>query len=415
MSSNPRTATRHSHTNARGWAGVIAIGIGSFALSVTELLPVGLLQPIANDLDVSEGVAGLMVGVPAVVAALSALAFVVLAGKSDRRKLLIAGSTLLLVSDVLALIAPNFLVMILARALLGIALGSFWAIAGSLGAKLVHERFIGHATSIIFAGLSIAAVVAVPFGSFIATVAGWRDAFLIATILGVIVVVLQLAVVPKIIMDQAPSLRALPTLLRRPRVIVLLATVALVFVGQYVSYTYITPYLGVNLGIDGGTISVLLLAFGIGGIIGNFLGGALAAKHLKAMLVTFIVLMLVGIIASQFLTGSPVGPLLVLIVWGLGAGAAPASLQVWVFSIAGDHAEAGTALLISVLNLSIAVGTTVGGVIVDSAGVPAAFWFGGALLLLALVNVSIFAMRSPRKTRRLTTGVESAATASVIA
>ncbi|MCS5717746.1 MFS transporter [Herbiconiux sp. CPCC 205763] len=415
MSSPETTISRLPHSNARGWAGVIAIGIGSFALSVTELLPVGLLQPIASDLDVSEGVAGLMVGVPAVVAALSALAFVVLAGKSDRRKLLIAGSALLLFSDVLALIAPNFLVMIVARALLGIALGSFWAIAGSLGAKLVHERFIGPATSIIFAGLSIAAVVSVPFGTFIATVAGWREAFLIATVLGVVVVVLQLVVVPKIIMDQAPSLRALPTLLRRPRVVVLLVTVALVFVGQYVSYTYITPYLGGNLGIDGGTISALLLAFGIGGIIGNFVGGALAAKRLKVMLVTFIVLMFVGIIASQLLTGSLVGALIVLVIWGLGAGAAPASLQVWVFTIAGDHAEAGTALLVSMLNVSIAVGTTVGGVIVDSAGVPAAFWFGGALLLLALVNVSIFALRSPRRNRAVEARDESAEAETVIA
>lgn len=383
-------------SNARGWAGVVSIGIGSFALSVTELLPVGILTPISRDLNVTDGLAGLMVGVPAIVAALSALAFVLLAGKTDRRKLLIAGSSLLLISDVLSLVAPDFLVMIIARALLGIALGSFWAIAGSLGARLVHEKFIGPATSVIFAGLSIAAVISVPLGSFIATFAGWREAFFVAAILGAVAVLLQIIVVPKLIVDQAPSLRALPQLLRRPSILVLLLTVALVFVGQFVSYTYITPYLSGNLGITGSLASGLLLAFGVGGIIGNFAGGAIAARRLKPMLITFLVLMAVSVIASQLLGGSTLGLLIILVVWGLGFGAAPASLQVWIFTVAHDHPEAGTALLISILNIAIAVGTSVGGVIVDSAGVPSAFWVGGGLLVAALLNVSIFALRKPR-------------------
>ncbi|GAA4266020.1 MFS transporter [Frondihabitans peucedani] len=394
----PETAGR-PFSLKRGWAGVIAVGIGSFALSVTELLPVGLLTPISKELGVTEGTAGLMVGVPAIVAAISALAFVVLAGKTDRRKLLIAGSILLLLSDVVSLTAPNFLVMIIARALLGLSLGSFWAIAGSLGARLVHEKYIGAATSVIFAGLSIAAVIAVPMGSFIATIAGWREAFLVASIMGAVVVALQLIAVPKLVVDQAPTLSALPVLIRRKSILVLLLTVALVFVGQYVSYTYITPYLNSNLGITGGTASALLLAFGIGGIIGNFGGGALAVKHLKPMLLLFLVLMAGAMIASQFLTGSLAAPVIVLVAWGLGFGAAPASLQVWIFKIAHDHPEAGTALLISVLNIAIATGTSVGGVIVDSAGIRASFWVGAALLVIAVLNVAFLALRKQKRSR----------------
>jgi predicted MFS family arabinose efflux permease len=371
----------------------VSIGVGSFALSVTELLPVGLLTPIAKEFAVSEGTAGLMVGVPAVVAAVSALAFVVIAGKIDRRLLLIAGSALLLLSDLLALIAPDFTVMMIARGLLGVALGGFWAIAGSLGVRLVGKKFIGAATSVIFAGMSVAAVIAVPLGSFISTFAGWREAFLAATILGAVVVLAQIFVVPKLIVDEAPSLRALPTLLRRPAVIIVLITVTLVYVGHYVSYTYITPYLGADLGFDGATASALLLAFGLGGIVGNFVGGALAAQWLKPVLITLLALMVGSVIASQFLTDSFPTTLVVMVLWGLGFGAGPASFQVWIFTAAHGHPEAGTALLVSTLNVAIAVGTSVGGGIVDTVGVPAAFWFGGALLAAALLTVAILGSR----------------------
>jgi predicted MFS family arabinose efflux permease len=348
---------------------------------------------MAEEFGVSEGAVGLTVGVPAVVAAVSALAFVVIAGKIDRRLLLIAGSALLLASDILAMIAPDFTVMMIARALLGVALGGFWAIAGSLGVRLVGKTFIGPATSVIFAGMSIAAVIAVPLGSFISTFASWRVAFVAATLLGAVVVVAQIFIVPKLIVDVAPSLRALPTLLGRPAVIVVLITVALVYVGHYVSYTYITPYLGANLGFDGATASGLLLAFGIGGILGNFAGGAIAVRWLKPVLIVFLTLMSGSVIASQFLTDSSVAPLIVMILWGLGFGAGPASFQVWIFTAAHGHPEAGTALLVSTLNVAIAVGTSIGGGIVDTEGVPAAFWFGGALLGAALLNVAIFVAR----------------------
>jgi len=372
---------------------VVSIGVGSFALSVTELLPVGLLTPIAKEFAVSEGTAGLMVGVPAVVAAVSALAFVVIAGKIDRRLLLIAGSALLLLSDALALIAPDFTVMMIARGLLGVALGGFWAIAGSLGVRLVGTESIGPATSVIFAGMSVAAVIAVPLGSFISTFAGWREAFLAATILGAVVVLAQIFVVPKLIVDEAPSLRALPTLLRRPAVIIVLITVTFMYVGHYVSYTYITPYLGADLGFDGATASGLLLAFGIGGIVGNFVGGALAAQWLKPVLIALLALMVGSIIASQFLTDSFPATLIVMVLWGVGFGAGPASFQVWIFTAAHGHPEAGTALLVSTLNVAIAVGTSVGGGIVDTVGVPAAFWFGGALLAAGLLTVAILGSR----------------------
>jgi predicted MFS family arabinose efflux permease len=348
---------------------------------------------MAEQFGVSEGTAGLAVGVPAMVAAVSALAFVVIAGKTDRRILLIAGSVLLLASDILALIAPDFTVMMIARALLGVALGGFWAIAGSLGARLVAKRSIGLATSVIFAGMSIAAVIAVPLGSFISTFASWRVAFVVAGALGAGVVLAQVTIVPRLIVDEAPSLRALPRLLGRPAVIVVLITVALVFVGHYVSYTYITPYLGGYLGLDGATASGLLLAFGIGGIVGNFAGGVTAVRWLKPTLITFLALMSGAVGASQLIPDSRLAALIVMILWGLGFGAGPAAFQVWIFTAAHGHPEAGTALLVSTLNVAIAVGTSIGGGIVDTAGVPAAFWFGGALIAAALLNVAIFALR----------------------
>src|ERR1700712_943290 len=125
----------------RSWMSVVSVAIGAFAFVTTEFLPVGLLPQIARDLGVSPGTAGLMVTVPGVIAAISAPAMMVGAGRIDRRLILLALSVMLLASDLISAFTPNFGVMLLGRAMLGAALGGFWTLALSAAGRLVREQF----------------------------------------------------------------------------------------------------------------------------------------------------------------------------------------------------------------------------------------------------------------------------------
>ena len=160
MSTSPcaatETAVRHP------WLAVTAIGMATFSVVTTEMLPVGLLTPIADTLDTSTGTAGLMISLPALLAALFAPLVVIVSGSLDRRKILCGLLSLLVIANIASALAQNMAWMLAARILVGFCMGGIWAIAGGLASRLVSARSIGLATSIIFGGVAAASVLGVP-------------------------------------------------------------------------------------------------------------------------------------------------------------------------------------------------------------------------------------------------------------
>ena len=202
MSKSGLTEVRASPmTTWRGWFAVITVGLGTFTLVTNEFLPVGLLTQMSHEFRVSEGTAGTMMTVPGLVAAVTAPTFTVAAGRIDRRLVLIAMSILFTLADILGALAPNFAVMLIARFLLGLGIGGFWAIGASVGPRLVSSVHAARATAIVFSGVSIASVLGVPGGALIGGLYGWRTAFAATAVLGAIALVLQLVLLPKLNVD----------------------------------------------------------------------------------------------------------------------------------------------------------------------------------------------------------------------
>ena len=386
--SNPSPTSEWPHAPRRAWLAVTAIALGSFALIVTELLPIALIGPVASDLRVTEGRAGLMVAIPAIVAAVAALAMTVLAGRIDRRTLLVAFTALLLASDLLSFLAPNFAVMLLARVLLGVSIGGFWAIAASLAARLVRQKSVGHATALVFGGISIGSVLAVPAATFIEAAAGWRQVFLLASALAAVVLVAQIILIPRLPVTVATSLAALPRLLAGRQVRVLLASSLLIWTGQLAGYTYISPFLH-DRSFGPILIGGLLLAYGIGGIIGNFVGGAQAAKRTRPAILVIAGLLAASMLASLIMPATGWAAAGVLIVWGAAFGAVPAAMQAWMFAAAAKAPEAGSAILVAVLQAAIAIGAAVGGIWVDGSGPGAAILFGASLVAVGFLLITL--------------------------
>jgi predicted MFS family arabinose efflux permease len=383
-------AARHSRTaqperNAiESWLAVLSVALGAFVVVTSEFLPIGLLTHIAAGLHVSDGTAGLMITIPGLVAAVAAPLLTITFGRMDRRKIVLGLMTLLAVSNVIAATAPNFNVMLLGRVLFGISLGGFWTVAVTLGARLVPAASLARATTIILAGISFATVIGVPIGSVIASTLGWRAAFVVLAIVAVVIGLAQLFVLPSLPPPPTQGVRQLTYLLRHKDARLGLLTIALVIAGHFAAYTYVTPFLKENPAVTPGFLSTLLLAYGVAGIVGNFAGGTLAARYLRPTLGGVIALLAGSILLLPLVHGSLPAITTLLVLWGLAFGALPISLQLWVFKAAPEALEGGAALLVSTFQIFIALGSVLGGRIVDASGTSAVMWTGGAVALSAI-------------------------------
>nr|WKF61716.1 Purine ribonucleoside efflux pump NepI [Paraburkholderia busanensis] len=368
----------------RSWLAVGAVAIGAFAFVTTEFLPVGLLPRIAADLGVSPGTAGLMVTVPGVIAALSAPGLMIGAGRMDRRRVFLLLTALLLASNLISAFAANFMIMLLGRALLGAALGGFWTLATAASARLVKPKDAARAMATILTGVTCATVIGVPLGTFIASFASWRASFMATGVLVAFALAAQFLFVPSLPSDAAIRARDLTALLRRPHPRRSLLMVALVFGAHFSSYTYITPFLLRNANLGMSTITWLLLGFGMIGFISNFAVSSTVTRNLKISLGAMIALLMVALVSLPLLQQSSLGVAALVLAWGISFGALPLCLSMWIQRATPDEPEAGSALFIGIIQVAIALGSLVGGMVVDHVGIPADFTLGSALALLGL-------------------------------
>ena len=193
---NSSSSTRPERAARRPWLAVSAVGLATFSVVTTEMLPVGLLTSIAGSLGTSMGRAGLMISLPALLAALFAPLVVMAAGGMDRRRILCGLLALLVLANLASALAPSLIWLLAARVLVGFCMGGIWAIAGGLAARLVPQASMGLATSIIFGGVAAASVLGVPLGALIGELFGWRWAFGSMALLAAAVLALHLAVIP---------------------------------------------------------------------------------------------------------------------------------------------------------------------------------------------------------------------------
>jgi predicted MFS family arabinose efflux permease len=384
-SGGTHAALRQQGASLAGWTGVAAVTLGTFTLVTNEFIPVGLLTNIAEDMRVSVGVAGTIVTVPGLVAAAAAPLVTVAVGQLDRRIVLVLMSIAFIVADVLAAVAPNLGVLLLARFALGLGIGGFWAIGASIGERLVGPAAAGRATALIFSGVSIATVLGVPLGTFIGGLFGWRTAFIATAVLGVVALTLQLVFLPQMRVDQPVTFRQLGSVLRGRNGRAGLVATLLLVVGNFAAYTFIEPFLLRRTGVGGGLVSAFLLLYGIAGIAGNFAVGRPLAARMRPTILAVITVLGLSILVMPVLGLSAPGAFVVLAFWGLCYGALPVAMQTWVFTADGIKSEGGSALYISCFQISLALGAFVGGRIVDAASVPTTMVAGAALAGAALV------------------------------
>ncbi|MER5321626.1 MFS transporter [Streptosporangium roseum] len=382
--SPPGMAPDASPSPVRGWLAVLAVTLGIFALMTSELLPVGLLTPIGTALDVSEGTAALMVTVPGLVAAVAAPLVTVATARIDRRLVLALLIGMVGAANLASAFAASFAVVLLARFLIGVSVGGFWSLAGAIALRLVPKHHVARATAVVFGGVETASVLGVPAGTLVGDLSDWRTAFAAVGVLGLISLACMVVVMPKLAPESTMTFADLPRVFRTHLAVrVGIAMTFLVITGHFTAYTFVRPILQDD-GVADGMISVLLLAFGIAGICGNFVAGALITKRLRQTVCGISVLLAAAMATLAVADHTTFSAAATLVVWGLGYGAVPVTFQTWILNAAPTATEAASSLYVSMFNLSIALGALVGGLTVDAASTVGVLWIGGVLAVLVL-------------------------------
>lgn len=385
----------------RQWLSVSAVALGAFAFVTTEYLPVGVLPQIATELGVSDGTAGLMVTVPGVVAAISAPAIMIGAGTVNRRHLLIGLALLLVMSNLISATASTFLMMLLGRGLLGVALGGFWAVAIAAAGRLVTPDKAAKATAIIFAGITFATVLGVPFGTFISTLFSWRASFLATAALALIALIAQTMTLPSLESSEGLRVKALLGYVRRGTTQRSMLLMGLVIAAHFASYTYIAPFLLQDAGFSAGAITSLLLGFGLLGMLANFVVSTTVARHLAFSLGGGVLLMVLALIALPYLAGSDAAVTVAVLAWGLAYGAIPLCLSTWMQHTSPQLPEASSAMLVMMFQTAIALGSLLGGVIVDQSGLTSTLLFGAVLGIMGIAVMLGFGVKNQRLIEKL--------------
>ncbi|WP_075257195.1 MFS transporter [Herbaspirillum camelliae] len=362
------TAHKAGQEAPANWSGIASLALGVFSLVTAEFLPASLLTAIATDLHVSDGAAGQAVTATAIVGAVAAPSIPLLTRNIDRKRVVLMLSLLLLVSNILAVTAPNLPVLLVARVLLGVALGGFWSMAAALAMRLVPDHLFARAMSLILTGVSVATVCAAPIGAYMGNLWGWRSAFVAAGVVSLVAIAIQWIAIPRLPPKDHPSLKVLAELLGRKDVRVALLAVLLVVSGHFAGFTYIRPLMEQITHMSVTTISAVLLGYGVGGFFGNFAGGFIAERSERYAIVSGGALIAL-LAASLWVAGSsPVVAAVAISLWGFAFGAFPVGFQTWIVRAAPDHAEGAGGLLVAAFQVAIASGAIGGGVLVDHVG-----------------------------------------------
>jgi DHA1 family inner membrane transport protein len=365
---------------------LLALAVAAFAIGTTEFVIMGLLPEVATDLKVSIPSAGMLVSGYALGVAVGAPLLAALTAKMERKHALLLLMGLFILGNALCAIAPNYDVLMVARVVAAFCHGSFFGIGAVVAAHLVPVNQRARAIALMFAGLTLANVLGVPFGTFLGQWAGWRSTFWAVTALGVIAALGVFRFVPSLPDLKAPDMRRELRVLREPQALIALGMTVLGFGGVFTVFTYIAPILQEQSHVSPHWTGAVLVLFGLGTTIGNMLGGRLADWKLMPSLMGILVVLTALLAAFAWTMHSTVASIVTVFLWGIAAFATIAPLQSRVVHVAGDAPNLASTLNIAAFNLGNAGGAWLGGAVLAAGySMPMVSLTGAAVTVAGLL------------------------------
>ncbi|MBB4007199.1 MFS transporter [Allorhizobium taibaishanense] len=350
---------------------LFALTIAAYAIGTTEFVSVGLLPTIAADFRITLPSAGMIVSIYALGVTFGAPVLTALTSRFPRKMLLLSLMLLFIAGNLLAAFSSSFALLLVGRVLTAFAHGVFFSVGATIAAGLVPENRRASAIALMFMGLTVAIVTGVPLGTLIGQTFGWRATFLAVSGLGLVALLGIAALLPATLPRGEPS-RLIDQLrvLGSGRLLLAFAMTALGYGGTFVAFTFLAAILQEITGFAAGSVSLVLVLYGVAIAAGNLAGGRLANTDPVKALAWLFAAQTLALILFFFTAQATIPALLTLAAMGFLSFANVPGLQLYVVELAKrfrpDGVDTASALNIAAFNLGIAVGASVGGEIVAS-------------------------------------------------
>ncbi|HEX7858233.1 MAG TPA: MFS transporter [Sphingobium sp.] len=369
---------------------LLALATGAFGIGVTEFAPMGLLPVIAGDLHVSIPAAGLLISAYALGVMLGAPLMTLTTGRIPRRTLLIGLAGIFTLGNLLAAISTGYGMLLFARIVTSLNHGAFFGVGSIVAASLVPPQKQAGAVAAMFMGLTIANVVGVPLATWAGEDMGWRAAFWGIAALGVVTMAaLRLTLPDSPAPTDGDAVSELRVLTRGP----VLAALGLTVLGasaMFTVFTYITPILREQTQASLGFVTAMLVTYGVGLTLGNWLGGKFADRSVDRTLIVTLASLSAVLVLFAFLMPFQAPTAILVFLWGVASFALVPPLQVRVMAAAADAPNLASSMNIGAFNLGNAIGAALGGgVIAAGLGLPSVALAGAFMAALGLGAVLI--------------------------
>jgi predicted MFS family arabinose efflux permease len=374
----------------RSTLALLALAVSAFAIGTTEFISVGLLPMISEDLAIPVTTAGLTVSLYAVGVMFGAPILTSLTSNMSRKTLLLWIMIVFIIGNSLSAFATSIGVLLAGRMIAALSHGVFMSIGSTIAADLVPENRRASAISIMFTGLTVATVTGVPFGTFIGQHFGWRLAFIVIIIIGLIALIANSILVPADLKKgKRTTFSDQVKLVKNGRLLLVFSMTALGYGGTFVVFTYLSPLLQDVTGYKEGTVAVILLVYGIAIAIGNMIGGKLSNKNPIAALFYMFIVQAIVLFILTFTAPFKIAGLVTILIMGIFAFMNVPGLQVYVVMLAErfvpSAVDVASAINIAAFNAGIAIGAFLGGMITDSIGLIHTAWIGSLMVLGAVI------------------------------
>lgn len=404
----PTTSTTSTPPGSTRAGSVLAVLFaGAFVMGCAEMLVVGMIDLIADDLDVSVPAAGALVTANALGLAIGGPLLTFLATRFDRRHVLLAATTVFVVANLLPAMVADYPVLLVARVVIGAVQGLFIAAAMATATRIVPPERTGRAMAVIISGFAMASAFGLPAGTLLGQAVGWRGAFVAVVVAGFVVLVLAAVTLPSVPTPRDSGAVAQARHAFAPRVLAVLAVSLLTFASMLAAITYLVPFLDEVTDVSGPAVTVFLLVYGAATAIGSFGGGRFADADAARTLIVGAIGVTVSLVALLLVGSNPW--LVAVAVFGVGlfGMATGPSIQHRVVALAGPGAPLASSLPASAVNVGIAFGALAGGAAIDVGGVQLAVV---AASVIAVVAVAAAWATSALKPAAAKSGTESLAT-----
>lgn len=376
---------------------VIIMACAAFIFNTTEFVPVALLTDIAQSFDMQTAETGLMMTVYAWTVLLMSLPAMLATGKMERKSLLIKLFVIFIIGHILSVIAWNFWVLLIARMCIALAHSIFWSITASLVMRVAPKNKKTQALGMLAIGSSLAAILGLPLGRLIGQLVGWRFTFGIIAALAFVAMFLIIRLLPRLPSKNAGSLASLPVLAKRPLLIGLYITTALIISAHFTAYTYIEPFM-IQVGqLEPNLTTMILLVFGLSGISASLLFNRLYRFNPRKFILSAMILFILSLTVLLNATHYTATIFALVFVWGIGISCIGLSLQMQVLKLAPDATDVATAIYSGIFNAGIGAGALLGSQIMNYMGLEYIGLSGAVLGISGLIIFIVFQFRYPQK------------------